>query len=209
MSEGKFRENEVVCIDEKAYPLLKGRLRLALESTQSIVVRSELLRFDPGVVAVCRVSIELSGGMATAHGVASADRDPEFVGALAELSESRAISRALRWLGHGLEVGFEELGPDRMRNGGPAVHPIREGARRVQGSPGLARGDRPNSSGPPCTAAQRRVLVSLARQLGRDLDEVVESFDPGTLVRDLTLAQASLLIDRLKARTMQNAGVGR
>lgn len=200
MSENKFREGEVVCIRGKDYPLLHGRIRLALEGSQTIVVNSELIRFEPGELAVTRVTIETVKGTATAHGTASIDRDPDFAGALAELSESRGCSRALRLLGYGLEVGYEELAAvqdlekEQPRSELKAIPRTENGHRQGNGSAGASRG----SHQPPLTGAQRRAIVAIARSAGREVEELVGALYPGTGLDDLTLSMASAVIDRGK-----------
>lgn len=212
MSENKFRENEVVRIRGKDYPLLAGRVRLALEASQTIVVRSELLRFDPGELAVSKVTIETAKGTAVAHGTASLDRDPDFIGALCELSESRACGRALKLLGYGLEVGFEELGASAPLD----VHPPKQDLRTVKGRdngnvPHLGYG---GGHHPPATSAQRRAIIAIARSAGREVADLVTAVYPGVGLDDLTLSMASAVIDRARGKSNGNgnghaAGPGR
>lgn len=208
VTENKFRENEVVRLRGKDYPLLSGRIRLVLEASESIVIRSQLLRFDPGELAVSKVTIETPKGTATAHGSASLDRDSDFAWALCELSESRACGRALKLLGYGLEVGFEEIGRGAPLDGDlPKREPQRVPARD-SGSVHLRRDGGDRGQQRPLTGAQRRAIIATARSAGREVEDLVGVVHPGVSIDDLTVSMASAVIDRARGSNSNGHAVG-
>jgi hypothetical protein len=210
---GTFRPEELVTIQGRPFPTLAGRLRLLHEGCEKIAIKTEVVHLVLGQEAVVRTELTTGKGTFVATGSASATRDPRFVDALPELAESRSLARAARWAGFGLEVGAEELGDDaeivRVDRAGPLQGRPRVAQGQVVASaPFRGNGDG-SHRGTPATSAQRRAIAALARQIDREVDEVVARVYPGVTVDGLTLVQASALIDRLKTKAGNGAGTGR
>lgn len=196
-----FRNDELVTIDGRAHPLVGGRLRLAHEANERITVKTEVLHFVLGVEAVVRCELTTMKGLFSAVASASAARDGELAEAVLEVAETRSLARALRWAGYSTEVGAEELGRGHAPDQRPGPVPI----RRDQPGPG----NRQQRSGPPASGAQLRCIRTLARRLGREVDDAVADLMPGLDLAHLSLHDASKVIDALKSaigETSQPAG---
>lgn len=106
----QFRNDELFVKDGKPYPLVGGRLRVAHEENEVLSIKTDLIQFDPLVYAVVKSEVVTSKGTFTAHGTSSFGKDEELVESLLEVAETRAISRALRVAGYGVEfTGLEEV----------------------------------------------------------------------------------------------------
>jgi len=118
----KFHPDELVNMKGKVYPVVGGRLRLAHEDGIDGIT-TQLIRFEPDELAVVSARVTLATEKEsrpfTGHGVASAKKDARLRDSLLELAETRAIARALRFAGYGVEyTGAEEIGQE-----GPMVSP--------------------------------------------------------------------------------------
>lgn len=203
-----FRPDEIVRVHNRDVVVIGGRLRVLHSAHEKVSITTEILDYTLDQYAVVRARVVTQVGEFTGTGVATAGRDPKLTDSLVELSETRAVARALRFAGIGVEcVGFEEIGA------GPALDADlpRQELRPLPGQGGVqanhANGN--GARGTPCTTAQRRALVALARQLGQDLVDVVAKVYPGTDADHLTLPQASALIDKMKTKANNGAGAGR
>lgn len=108
-----FRPDELYDAHGKQALLLAGRLRVAHESLKRLsIVTSIQQRDDHGVEVHAVVRWHDADGERTSSGTARADEryDIKLKDSLVEVAESRAISRALRFAGIGVEyVGSEEI----------------------------------------------------------------------------------------------------
>lgn len=192
-----FKSEEIVRVQGKDHPVLGGRLRIAHEIfKEKLSIETELVEYEIDRFAVVRARVETPAGVYSATGTATAARDPKLADSLLELAESRACARALRLSGVGTETcGYEELGASEALGGG-------DPQRQERTSPQVA--SRVNGNGrqrpTPATSAQRRALMSIADRMGRDLDQVVAEVFPDHAPDDLSLTQASQLIDKLKMK---------
>lgn len=204
-----FRPDELVKIQGRDFVVIGGRLRVLHANAAKVSIVTELIDYILDQHAVVRARVLTDTGEFTGTGVASATRDPKLTDALVELAETRAVARACRFAGVGVEcVGFEELGAGAVLAGEPPRQELRSVPGQNSVTPQVG-GNGSGSRGTPCTTAQRRALVALARQLGNDLDDVVATIYPGTNADHLTLPQASALIDKMKAKASNGAGAGR
>lgn len=200
-----FRPDELVKIQGRDFVVIGGRLRVVHSASTKVSITTDIVDFTLEAHAVVRARVSTQAGEFTGTGVATAARDPKLVESLLELAETRAIARALRFAGIGVECcGFEELGAGPVLEADPPRQDLRPVPGRTNGAPSNGGGHR----GTPCTSAQRRALQSLARQLGQDLDDVVVKVFPDTNADHLTLGQASALIDKMKAKASNGNGAG-
>jgi hypothetical protein len=109
-----FRDEELIKVQGKQYPLVGGRLRLAHEGNKQLSISTSLISMTDDRVII-QANIETEKGKFSGLGNASAKRDKLLANALVELAETRAIARALRFAGYGMEyTGFEEM-PDDVK----------------------------------------------------------------------------------------------
>ncbi len=104
-----FRKEELVKVQGKMFPVVGGRLRLAHEENKSLSIETEVISFDLEL-AVVQALVKTEKGYYNGLGNASVRRDKVLANAILELAETRAIARALRFAGYGVEyTGFEEV----------------------------------------------------------------------------------------------------
>lgn len=104
-----FRKEEIVKVQGKMFPVVGGRLRLAHEENKSLSIETEVISFDLEL-AVVQALVKTEKGQYNGLGNASVKRDKVLANAILELAETRAIARALRFAGYGVEyTGFEEV----------------------------------------------------------------------------------------------------
>ncbi len=113
---GQFREDELVSRKVKVgqewqtriFPVVGGRLRILHESNDQLGIQTEVVRLEPDFVVI-RAAVESQRGKFNGTGTASAQRDARLADSLVELAETRAIARALRFGGIGVEyTGAED-----------------------------------------------------------------------------------------------------
>jgi hypothetical protein len=115
MMASNFRDEELVKVQGKQYPLVGGRLRLAHEGNKQLSISTSLISITDDRVII-QANIQTEKGSFSGLGNASARRDKMLANALVELAETRAIARALRFAGYGVEyTGFEEM-PDDLKD---------------------------------------------------------------------------------------------
>jgi len=109
MMESNFRDDELVKVQGKQYPLVGGRLRLAHEENKELSIVTNIINLSDDKVVV-QANIKTQKGNFSGLGNASSKRDRLLSNALVELAETRAIARGLRFAGYGVEfTGFEEV----------------------------------------------------------------------------------------------------
>ena len=105
-----FRNEELVKVQGKVYPIVGGRLRLAHDENKSLSIETSVVYYNEESTVV-QATIKTEKGTFTGLGNASIKRDRVLSNAILELAETRAIARALRFAGYGVEyTGFEEVG---------------------------------------------------------------------------------------------------
>lgn len=106
-----FKKEELVKVQGKEYPVVGGRLRLAHEGNKQLSIETSIVQYS-SEVAVIQAKVTTEQGSFSGLGNASATRDARLKLAILELAETRAIARALRFAGYGVEyTGYEEM-PD-------------------------------------------------------------------------------------------------
>jgi hypothetical protein len=106
----QFRNDEIVKVNNKDYPVVGGRLRLAHdENEKSLSIETMVIKYENDI-AVIQARVTTEKGIYNGLGNATAQRDARLKMAILELAETRAIARALRFAGYGVEyTGFEEV----------------------------------------------------------------------------------------------------
>ncbi len=220
-----FRDDELVTVQGRTFPVVGGRLRLVHEGNEHLAIKTELVKIEVEQVAVVRAMVTTAKGEFTGTGVASAARDARLVDALIELAETRAVARALRFAGYGVETcGVEELTGDLTTNhhtgaeeqralrvvaggepvaarqqGTSASGQARSGQQEPVRQPGNGNGGNGNRGLTVATAAQLRAIRTLARQVGTSPEAACTARYGHGRVEAITVREASGLIDGLKA----------
>ena len=124
----QFKEDEIAYIRRwdkelndyilNPYPKIGGRLRLAHEDNEVLSIETEIVRYDEQIAVVSAISTTAKGSF-KGIGMASVQRDEKIAPAILELAETRAIARALRFAGYGVEYcSAEEVSHLENGNGG-------------------------------------------------------------------------------------------
>jgi hypothetical protein len=117
MNANAFREDELITRKMKVngewqsrtFPVVGGRLRILHENNDHLGIQTEIIRLDNDFVVV-KAAVESQRGKFNGTGTASGQRDAKLADSLVELAETRAIARALRFSGIGVEfTSFEEV----------------------------------------------------------------------------------------------------
>jgi hypothetical protein len=84
-------------------------LRLAHEDNEALDIAATIHEFSEGL-AIVQATVKTDKGVYTGYGTATIQRDSRLKLSLLELAETRAIARALRFAGYGVEyTGLEEV----------------------------------------------------------------------------------------------------
>ncbi|KUO69349.1 MAG: hypothetical protein APF77_02395 [Clostridia bacterium BRH_c25] len=188
-----FRNEELVKVQGKIYPVVGGRLRLAHDENKSLSIETSVVQYSEDSTVI-QASIRTEKGTFTGLGNASAKRDRVLSNAILELAETRAIARALRFAGYGVEyTGYEEVG---------------EGKNTAAEDPLLKDEEQKKPEG--ATKAQINTIFSIAKSLNMSNDELRELIQDKTgksFSKDLSKRDASQVINVLKEKeTTDNHG---
>jgi hypothetical protein len=233
-----FRANEIVWMsrfDKKSgdwvktpYPKVGGRLRLAHEDNGKLSITTEVLKNDDKV-AIVRAGATTSKGTFTGLGMASVERDERIAPAILELAETRAIARALRFAGYGVDLcSAEEIShlenvqvegqeqddslvaaagnPPSTDDAEKAVYcyagTTMQGTGGIGGAPPQNKGGGDGNGNSRLTHKQLNYLVSLAEDLNWTFKELNEQSMEiyGVKVDHLSRRDASDFISNLKAK---------
>ncbi|MGO9569691.1 MAG: hypothetical protein ACLP5H_19340 [Desulfomonilaceae bacterium] len=139
MNANAFREDELVTRKMKVngewqsrtFPVVGGRLRILHENNDHLGIQTEIIRLDNDFVVV-KAAVESQRGKFNGTGTASGQRDAKLADSLVELAETRAIARALRFSGIGVEfTSFEEVAhvgsaaePEKEQTGSKVPLPV-------------------------------------------------------------------------------------
>ncbi|HMK35329.1 MAG TPA: hypothetical protein VK463_09705 [Desulfomonilaceae bacterium] len=186
----------------KTFPVVGGRLRIAHESNDRLEIETEILRLDTDLVVV-KASVETGKGRFAGTGTASAQRDARLADSLVELAETRAVARALRFGGIGVEyTGAEEVShvataePEREQTSN------KEPVKVLQGDNGNSKpATKPNGNGAgSITQAQCRALYALTKRANYSDEDIASLLSPmnAAIFQDLSRESASQLITYLQ-----------
>ncbi|HYE83787.1 MAG TPA: hypothetical protein VEG39_16680 [Clostridia bacterium] len=181
-----FRNEELVKVQGKIYPVVGGRLRLAHDENKSLSIETNVIQYNEETTVI-QASVRTEKGTFTGLGNASVKRDRVLSNAILELAETRAIARALRFAGYGVEyTGYEEVG---------------EGKNLSPEETQLKDEEQKKSEG--ATKAQISTIFSIAKNLNMSNDELRELIQERTgksFSKDLSKRDASQIISALKEK---------
>jgi len=201
MNANAFRDDELVTRKMKVngewqsrtFPVVGGRLRILHENNDHLGIQTEIIRLDNDFVVV-KAAVENQRGKFNGTGTASGQRDAKLADSLVELAETRAIARALRFSGIGVEfTSAEEVShvaaadSEKEQTGSKAPAPAlpedngkvkneksipssdgidpTTGATRAPSVASADPGSKPTSGGNgPLTQAQCRALYALTKR---------------------------------------------
>jgi hypothetical protein len=209
-TNGQFREDELVTRrmkvngewQERTFPVVGGRLRLAHEGNERLSIQTEIVSIGPDMV-VAKATVETEKGRFNGTGTASAQRDQRLADALVELAETRAIARALRFGGFGVEYcSAEEV--SHLSD----TEPSSTANKSSEAAGGEETGKGPNQKlAQRCanygraTTAQVRALHALTKKAQyseEDIDRILFPLNAATF-QELTREDASQLITALQS----------
>ena len=222
---GQFREEELVTRRTKVdgewqtrtFPVVGGRLRLAHEGNKQLSIEAEIVKLEPDV-AVVKASVETEKGRYSGTATASAQRDARLSDSLVELAETRAIARALRFGGFGVEYCgaeevshvAEEVSPEQTASKqAEPVFPEDNAQGDAESKPqhsGNGESKRetypPNGGNGPATQAQVRALYALSKRTNLTEEAVNRILSAANVsaFEDLSIAEASRMIQHLQSR---------
>jgi hypothetical protein len=214
MNANAFREDELVTRKMKVngewqsrtFPVVGGRLRILHENNDHLGIQTEIIRLDNDFVVV-KAAVESQRGKFNGTGTASGQRDAKLADSLVELAETRAIARALRFSGIGVEfTSFEEVAhvgsaaeSEKEQSGGKASAQVFPG----DNSHNKSEKSKPSSDGiGQATQAQCRALYALTKRANyqeADIGELLVRFDVSRF-EDLSRESASQLIGQLQTQ---------
>jgi hypothetical protein len=207
---GTFREDELVVRRQKIngewveipYPKLGGRLRVLHEQQGNVSITTEIHQLQPEFVVV-RATVTTDKGTYTGTGTASAQRDSRLADSLVELAESRAIARAARFAGVGVEYcSAEEVSHvEAGESFGPAPQPkSRERVFSAGNGKGKRQAGRPNGGAAVATQAQCRALYALTKKAQYSKEDIENLLSPlnASTFQELPREEASRLISYLQ-----------
>lgn len=187
-----FRNEELVKVQGKIYPVVGGRLRLAHDENKNLSIETVVVQYNEESTVI-QASIKTEKGTFTGLGNASVKRDRVLSNAILELAETRAIARALRFAGYGVEyTGFEEVGEGK--------NPVPE--ENIIQAEKLKKAE-------AATKSQINAIFNIAKDLNISNDELRELIQDKTgksFSKDLSKSDASQVISMLKGRTGNNNG---
>jgi len=171
-----FKNEELIKIQGKSYPLVGARLRIAHECNKQISIETILQYYNSENVVV-QALIRTEKGLFNGLGNASTKRDKVLANAIVELAETRAIARALRFAGYGVEyTGFEEVG----------------------GNTETSNDDNETNA----SKTQLNVIFSIAKSLNIDNQElrnIIIDLTGKNFTKDLSKREADIIIQSLKS----------
>jgi len=188
-----FKNEELVKVQGKIYPVVGGRLRLAHDENKNLSIETSVVQYNEESTVV-QASVKTEKGTFNGLGNASVKRDKVLSNAILELAETRAIARALRFAGYGVEyTGFEEVG---------------EGKNISEEKQILQAEERINSEA--ATKTQINTIFAIAKNLNISNDELRDLIQDKTgksFSKDLSKNDASKIIRMLKERDVtENQG---
>ena len=187
-----FKSEELVKVQGKTYPVVGGRLRLAHDENKSLTIDTNIVHYGDDY-AVVQAHVKTEKGSFTGLGNASVKRDRVLANAILELAETRAIARALRFAGYGVEyTGFEEVGnePKTLQPDTPAEEDPKSSEKLIP---------------EPATKTQLNTIFSIAKNINmtnEDLRVLMQEKTGKNYSKELSKKDASIIIRLLKEKEM-------
>lgn len=188
-----FRSEELVKVQGKTYPVVGGRLRLAHDENKTLSIETNVIHYNEDSTVV-QASVKTEKGTFNGLGNASVKRDKVLSNAILELAETRAIARALRFAGYGVEyTGFEEVSDNKNREAEDT-----EDKESFDFKP----------SSTSATKAQLNTIFSIAKNINmsnEELKELIQEKTGKSASKELSKSDASQIINLLKKKdTLEN-----
>ncbi len=215
MNANGFQEHELVSRKVKignewqtrTFPVVGGRLRILHENNDNLSIQTEIIRLESDF-AVVKAAVESHKGKFNGTGTASVQRDARLADSLVELAETRAIARALRFGGIGVEyTGAEEVShvpsieSEPEQTAGKESKPVfpEDSGNNKPETKSTGNGNGRSSQ------AQCRALYALTKKARYGEEEIAKMLRPmnAPTFEDLTREDASRLISYLQTETTQ------
>ncbi|MGB7604410.1 MAG: hypothetical protein WBL93_02940 [Lutisporaceae bacterium] len=207
-----FKNEELVKVQGKIYPVVGGRLRLAHDENKLLSIETSVLYYNEDSTVV-HAHIKTEKGTFAGLGNASAKRDKVLANAILELAETRAIARALRFAGYGVEfTGYEEV-PETKNTKTESenkeeikdIRELKKDIRELKKDTNEQKQDTSESKqiDANATKAQLNAIFSLAQSINMTNDDLRKTMQDRTgknYSKDLTKKDASEIINLLKEK---------
>jgi hypothetical protein len=188
-----FKNEELVKVQGKTYPVVGGRLRLAHDENKLLSIDTSVLYYNDDSTVV-HAHVKTEKGSFAGLGNASTKRDRVLANAILELAETRAIARALRFAGYGVEyTGYEEVTAPKETNSKEETNDEIKDIRELK----------PPEISAPATKAQLNAIFSLAQNINMtndDLRKTMHDMTGKSYSKDLSKKDASEIINILKQK---------
>ncbi len=209
-ANGQFLESELIHrkvkvgndLQTKTFPVVGGRLRILHENNDNLIIQTEIVRLENDF-AVVKAFVESHKGKFNGTGTASVQRDAKLADSLVELAETRAIARALRFGGIGVEyTGAEEVSHVAATEQEKEQTTGKKPDRVFPEGTGESKADaKSNGNGVGrATQAQCRALYALTKRANytdKDIESMLSPLNASTF-QELTRESASQLITYLQ-----------
>lgn len=184
-----FKNEELVKVQGKTYPVVGGRLRLAHDENKLLSIETNILFYNEDAVVI-QAHVKTEKGAFSGIGNSSAKRDRILANAIIELAETRAIARALRFAGYGVEyTGYEEMG--EIKN----TAEINSGLNEIT--------IEENTDTENATKTQLSAIFSMAHTINMSNDELrklIQEMTGKSYSKELSKKDASAVINFLKQK---------
>lgn len=188
-----FKNDELVKVQGKSFPVVGGRLRLAHDENKLLSIETSVLYYNDESTVV-HAHVKTEKGTFAGLGNASAKRDRKLANAILELAETRAIARALRFAGYGVEyTGYEEVTDSK------AITSEDEQEKEIKDIREL---NQPEIS-VTATKAQLNAIFSLAQNVNmtnEELRKTMQDLTGKSYSKDLSKKDAGEIINLLKQK---------
>jgi hypothetical protein len=188
-----FKNEELVKVQGKSFPVVGGRLRLAHDENKLLSIETSVLYYNDESTVV-HAHVKTEKGTFAGLGNASAKRDRKLANAILELAETRAIARALRFAGYGVEyTGYEEVTDSK------AITSEDEQEKEIKDIREL---NQPEVS-VTATKAQLNAIFSLAQNVNmtnEELRKTMQDLTGKSYSKDLSKKDAGEIINLLKQK---------
>jgi hypothetical protein len=188
-----FKNDELVKVQGKSFPVVGGRLRLAHDENKLLSIETSVLYYNDESTVV-HAHVKTEKGTFAGLGNASAKRDRKLANAILELAETRAIARALRFAGYGVEyTGYEEVTDSK------AITSEDEPEKEIKDIREL---NQPDTS-VTATKAQLNAIFSLAQNVNmtnEELRKTMQDLTGKSYSKDLSKKDAGEIINLLKQK---------
>lgn len=200
-----FKNEELVKVQGKTYPVVGGRLRLAHDENKLLSIETNVLFYNEESTVV-HAHVKTEKGTFAGLGNASVKRDRILANAILELAETRAIARALRFAGYGVEfTGFEEVTETRSTKNESEDKEDKEDIKDIRElNKDIIESNKIVSN---ATKAQLNAIFSLAQSINMTNDELrktMQNITGKNYSKDLTKKDANEIINLLKEREVVN-----